>query len=191
MNVVNPSNRVDTDRHDQFDSGFQDNDIKRMKYLLEKLKSNNNKTRYEQVNDLENKQYEFNCLKGLSDLKQSLGCFGVDLDLLSDSMAVQTCYVLSRSMNLEQNIRDDLELYYQCSLAVLFISMLPRLNCYLFYILRTIASRTKMIRKEGDGEQLVYERKSCFRRLFIETYRLIARFYGINYDSSNEDRFSC
>jgi len=26
-----------------------------MKYLLEKLKSNNNKTRYEQVNDLEDK----------------------------------------------------------------------------------------------------------------------------------------
>ena len=78
----------------------------------------------------------------------------LDLDFLSDCMAVSNCYVLSRSMNLSQEIRNDLDLYFKCSLIILFVSVLPKINCYLFLLVRLIVTKMGIIKKEENQETL-------------------------------------
>ena len=136
-----------------------------------------------------NSRCQFDYFKSFNDLKQISGSFTLDLDLLSDSMAVQSCYVLSQSTNLSQKIRDDLSLYYKISLIVLLISILPKWNCYLFMILRIIVNKVGIINKQGMREQLV-EQKNYLMKMIFQFYRLIARFYGINYNKEQKYEFS-
>jgi len=81
-------------------------------------------------------------------LKQITKSLFLDLDFLSDWMTISNCYALSRSMNLNQEIRNDLNFYLLCSLVVISISMLPKLNCYLFFLLRLIVDIMGIIKKE-------------------------------------------
>ena len=120
-----------------------------MKYMFEKYKDNSEEL-YKQLDDVNQKHrnYEFDYFKSIVDFKCIGSSFSLDLDLLSDSMAVCNCYVLSRSTNLSQEIRDDLNLYFRCSLIVLLISVLPKINCYIFLILRFIVSKMVIIEKQ-------------------------------------------
>ena len=107
--------------------------IRKVKHMFERQKTTS-AIMYSQLNKINERQieYEFDYFKSFNDFRQILVSIRLDLDLLSDSMAVQSCYVLSKSMNLGQEVRDDLSFYYKISLVVLFISILPKLNCYLF-----------------------------------------------------------
>jgi len=61
---------------------------------------------------------------------------------------------LSESRNLDQNVRKDLKLYYSCSLIILYTSLLPKLNCYLFFLLRMMVSKIGIVVREEKEERL-------------------------------------
>jgi len=48
------------------------------------------------------KNYKMYLMKAISDVILILNCYRFDIDILTDSIAVQNCYVLSQSMNLDQ-----------------------------------------------------------------------------------------
>ena len=88
------------------------------------------------ITKIKAKKYKIYLVKAISDIILILNCYRFDIDTLTDSIAVQNCYVLSESMNLDPTIRHNLKFYYRCSLIVLIISMLPKINCYFFILLR-------------------------------------------------------
>ena len=84
-----------------------------MKHMLEKYRSTSEEM-YQKLSmiDKEHLEDDFDYFKTIADFKNISGSFFLDLDFLSDCMAVSNCYALSRSMNLSQEIRNDLDLYF-------------------------------------------------------------------------------
>ena len=162
----------------------QQKQIRDRKKKRELMKSNSNRSN-------EVTEQNFSYISMFYDVRLMIESIVFDLDILTDSISIFTCYALSQSKNFKNpNTAKEMDLYYNYSVRIFIASLIPRFNCYLFFGLRKLMKMGKCIVIGGqNSEELI--KPDCFIFYpFYYLYLLSAYVYGISYHETSQNQMN-